>query len=65
MFNPVNPQEPTPDIFGQLKKHGLKMDKRSKTGNASDPIGNMGNKVSLTDNGNPNSRSSYKGIFGY
>jgi len=66
MTFPQNPSEPIDSISSQLKKQGLSMDKKSRTGDPSRPIsGGVNNTVKVNNNSHPNSRSSYDGIFGY
>lgn len=65
MNSPINPQEPKPDIAQHLQKHGIKMNKRTSPGNAGDTLQKSSGSVNINNNGNPNSKSSYSGIFGY
>jgi len=61
MIIPQNSQEPTSDIASQLKRQGLKMNKKTSTGNSATPIssGSSTGGVKIPNDGNPNSRSSY------
>lgn len=66
MNYPQNPNEPTSSIASELKRYGIKMDKRTRPGNEGKPISSGSNgSVKIPNDGNPNSRSSYDGIFGY
>lgn len=66
MNYPQNPNEPQMNIASQLKRQGIKMDKKTAPGNSSSPISNgSSGSVKIPNDGNPNSRSSYDGIFGY
>jgi hypothetical protein len=61
MIIPQNSQEPTSDIASQLKRQGLKMNKKTSPGNSATPISNGSSNggVKIPNDGNPNSRSSY------
>lgn len=64
MINQAAPQDPIEDISSHLKRYGMKMNKRTSPGKAGDRINGVGGKVNVAGEGNPNSKSSYSGIFG-
>lgn len=66
MKDPKSPQEGTPELTEKLAKSGIKVPERKSKRRDLDTLGKMnGGGVQVNNDYNPNSASSYKGIFGY
>ena len=64
MKDPVSPQDGTPELKDHLNKSGIKVPERKRKIKDQDTIGRVNGSVQVNNNSNPNSRSSYTGIFG-
>lgn len=65
MKDPKSPQDGTPELNEQLAKSGIKVPERKSKRRDLDTLGKMNGGVQVNNDHNPNSGSSYKGIFGY
>jgi hypothetical protein len=64
MSNTPAPQDEKPELKEHLSKSGIKMQEKRSRRKSDDRIGQVGGSVSVNNTSNPNSRSSYDGIFG-
>ena len=64
MSNTSAPQDDKPELKEHLSKSGIKMQEKRARKKSDSRIGQMGGTVNVNNNSNPNSRSSYDGIFG-
>jgi hypothetical protein len=64
MSNTPAPQDEKPELKEHLAKSGIKMQEKRARRKSDARIGQMGGTVNVKNNSNPNSRSSYDGIFG-
>ena len=65
MSNTSAPQDDKPELKEHLSKSGIKMQEKRARKKSDSRIGQMGGTVNVNNNSNPNSVSSYNGIFGY
>ena len=65
MSNTPAPQDDKPELKEHLSKSGIKMQEKIARRKSDGRIGQVGGTVNVNNNSNPNSRSSYDGIFGY
>jgi hypothetical protein len=64
MSNTPAPQDEKPELKEHLSKSGIKIQEKRTRKKSDDRIGQVGGTVNVNNNSNPNSRSSYNGIFG-
>jgi hypothetical protein len=64
MSNTPAPQDEKPELKEHLSKSGIKMQEKRARRKSDGRIGQVGGTVNVNNNSNPNSRSSYNGIFG-
>jgi hypothetical protein len=65
MKDPVSPQDAKSELKEELAKSGIRMPERKSKRREQDTLGRMNGGVQVNNDHNPNSGSSYKGIFGY
>ena len=64
MSNTPAPQDDKPELKEHLSKSGIKMQEKRTRKKSDSRIGQVGGTVNVNNNSNPNSGSSYNGIFG-
>jgi hypothetical protein len=65
MSNTPAPQDDKPELKEHLSKSGIKMQEKRTRRKSDSRINQVGGTVNVNNNSNPNSGSSYNGIFGY
>jgi hypothetical protein len=64
MSNTPAPQDDKPELKEHLSKSGIKMQEKRTRRKSDSRINQVGGTVNVNNNSNPNSGSSYNGIFG-
>jgi hypothetical protein len=64
MNNTPAPQDDKPELKEHLSKSGIKMQEKRTRRKSDSRINQVGGTVNVNNNSNPNSGSSYNGIFG-
>jgi len=64
MSNTPAPQDDKPELKDHLSKSGIKMQEKRTRRKSDSRINQVGGTVNVNNNSNPNSGSSYNGIFG-
>jgi len=65
MSNVPAPQDDKPELKEHLAKSGIKMQERANKRRGTSAVSQIDTNVKVGGGSNPNSGSSYKGIFGY
>jgi hypothetical protein len=65
MKDPKSPQDGTPELKEELAKSGIKMPEQRRKRRNNDTLNKVGGSIQVNNTSNPNSTSSYNGIFGY
>lgn len=65
MNNAPAPQDDKPELKEHLAKNGIKMKERANKRRGTGAVSQIDTNVKVGGGSNPNSGSSYNGIFGY